>query len=72
MSLDANFLLASLLVSSIGMLHFVYGKRQSRLPHMGVGIVMLVYPYFIGSPLLMLVIAALLVLALVASVRLGW
>ena len=72
MSLDASSLLASLLVSSIGMVLFVYGKRQSRLPHMGVGIVMLVYPYFIGSPLLMLVIAALLVLALVASVRLGW
>ncbi len=54
------------------MVLFVYGKRQSRLPHMGVGIVMLVYPYFIGGPLLMLVIAALLVLALVASVRLGW
>jgi hypothetical protein len=71
-SLDASSLLASLLVSSIGMVLFVYGKRQSRLPHMGVGIVMLVYPYFIGSPLLMLVIAAVLVLALVVSVRLGW
>ena len=72
MSVDLNFLLAWLLGGSIGMVRFVYGKRQSRLPHLGVGFVMLVSPYFIGSPLLMLVIAALLVLALVASVRLGW
>ncbi|MBK7580495.1 MAG: hypothetical protein IPI67_09850 [Myxococcales bacterium] len=72
MSLDANSLLASLLVSSIGMVLFIYGKRQSRLPHMGVGIVMLVYPYFVGSPLWMLGIAALLVAALIGAVRLGW
>jgi hypothetical protein len=36
--LDANSLLASLLVSSIGMATFVYGKRQARLPQMLVGV----------------------------------
>jgi hypothetical protein len=49
MTFDANYLLASLLVSSIGFVLLVYGKRMARLPQLAVGIVLLVYPYFLSS-----------------------
>lgn len=72
MSLDANSLLSSLLVSSVGMVLFLYGKRQTRLPHLLTGIILMVYPYFVPAPLLMFTIAGVLCVALWLVVKLGW
>lgn len=60
MTFDANYLLASLLVSSIGFVLLVYGKRMARLPQLAVGIVLLVYPYFLSSVSWLLGIAVVL------------
>lgn len=60
MTFDANYLLASLLVSSIGFVLLVYGKRMARLPQLAVGLVLLVYPYFLTSVSVLLAIAAVL------------
>ena len=54
----ANSLLASVFIGSVGMGLFVYGKRQQRVPHLAVGILLMVYPYFVPGLALMLVIAA--------------
>jgi hypothetical protein len=70
-SLDGNALLASLLVGSIGFVSFAYGKKQSRLPQMLVGIALMVFPYFVASVPLMLGIAAALIAGLVVMLRLG-
>ena len=70
--MDGNSLLASLLVSSIGFVLFVYGKRMSRPPQLLVGLILLVYSYFVSSVWLMFVIAALLVGVLWLLLRLGW
>ena len=51
-------MLASVLVGSIGLGLFVYGKRQRRVPHLLTGLVLMIYPYFVPSVALMLVIAA--------------
>ena len=59
--MNPGALLASILVSSVGLGFFVYGKRQRRAPHLGAGVLMMVYPYFVSSTALMLVIAAALV-----------
>lgn len=72
MDLDANSLLAGMLVSSIGFVLFVYGKKQSRFPQLVVGLVLMVYPYFIPSPLLMFGIAACLLVLLWLGVRAGY
>jgi len=72
MNLDVNTLLAGLLVSSIGFVLMAYGKKMSRVPHLAVGIVMLVYPYFIPGALLTLAIGALLVGLLWVGVRAGY
>ena len=53
-----NSLLASVFIGSVGMGLFVYGKRQQRVPHLAVGILLMVYPYFVPGLALMLVIAA--------------
>jgi hypothetical protein len=58
---NANALLGSLVVGSVGLGFFMYGKRQQRIPHLVVGLVMMVYPYLVGSVGLMAIIAVVLV-----------
>ncbi len=69
MDLDANSLLASLLVSSIGFVAFAYGKKQARVPHMIAGVLLMGYPYFVTNVALMLGIAVVLLAALWGAVR---
>lgn len=71
MDFDANMLLASIVPSSIGLVAFLYGKRQSRLPHMVIGVVLMFYPYFVSNILLMFGIASLLCAGLWLAVRMG-
>lgn len=71
MDFDANALLASILPSSIGFVLFVYGKRQSRPPHMVVGVIMMAYPYFVTNIPLMFGIAVVLSAGLWLGVRRG-
>ena len=69
MDLDANSFLASMLVGSIGFVAFAYGKRQSRVPHMLAGFILMAYPYFVSNVALMLGIAVVLLAGLWAAVR---
>jgi hypothetical protein len=71
MSLEPNSLLASLLVSSVGFVLFSYGKKMRRFPHGAIGVVMLIYPYFVSSIPIMLAIAPVLLLVLWLLTRLG-
>lgn len=72
MSFNPATFLLSMLVSSVGFVLLVYGKKQARVPHLVIGIVLLIYPFFIHSALVMALIAAVLIGLLVGSVRLGW
>jgi hypothetical protein len=72
MSFDSSSLLASLLVSSIGFVLLSYGKKMSRPPQMLVGLVLLVYPYFITNAWLMLAIGAVLCGLLWLALRSGY
>ena len=55
----------------MGFVAFAYGKRQGRVPHMAVGAVLLIYPYFVSNVLLMLGIAVALVGLLWLGTRMG-
>jgi hypothetical protein len=66
---DANSLIASLVVSSIGTVAFIYGKRQSRVPHMAIGAILCIFPYFITDLYLMGGITLVLLGALWGGVR---
>jgi len=68
---DVNSLLASIVPSSIGLVAFMYGKRQGRVPHIAIGLVLMVYPYFVSNILIMFAIAAVLSLGLWLAVRTG-
>lgn len=71
MNLDANALLASMLIGCVGFVSFAYGKKQRRLPQMLVGLALMGFPYFVGSVPWMLGIAAALLAALWLMVRVG-
>lgn len=69
--MSGNFLLASVVIGAVGMGLFVYGKRQRRAPHLAVGILLMVYPYFVPGVVLMFVIAAALMGLLWLATYLG-
>jgi hypothetical protein len=72
MNFDGNSLLAGFAVSTVGFGFFMYGKKQGRPPQIIFGLISMLYPYVIGSPLLMLGIFALLSALLFIALRLGW
>lgn len=63
---------ASFVVSAIGFVLFAYGKRLARVPQLIVGLVLMVYPYFVTAPLPMVGVGVALVVGLAIAVRLGW
>jgi hypothetical protein len=72
MDLDPNALLASFLIGLVGAACFVYGRKQGRVPPMAIGVVLVVYPYFVSNVALMAAIAVALLGALWGVTRLGW
>lgn len=72
MQFDALNFFVSLVVSSIGFVAFSYGKRQRRLPQMLVGATLVVFPYFVSSVALMLVIATTLLALMWGATRAGY
>jgi hypothetical protein len=71
MSLDPGFLIASLLVSGVGFVVFSYGRTQRRLPHALIGVVMLIYPYFVTNVPHMLALVPVLLAVLWLMIRFG-
>ncbi|MFT6080177.1 MAG: hypothetical protein ACJAQZ_002238, partial [Planctomycetota bacterium] len=46
MDISAGFLIATLITSTVGFSLFLYGKKQTRVPQISVGAVLMVMPYF--------------------------
>lgn len=69
MDIDGNYLIASLLLGSIGFVLFSFGRSQRRFPFAAVGVTMMVYPYFVTDVRWMLGIAVALGGALWGFVR---
>ena len=53
-------LIASLVVGSIGLGLFMYGKRMSRTPQLAVGVSLMAFPYFVTGLVPMLSTAGVL------------
>ena len=70
--LDANSLIAGFLVSGVGFVLFSYGRKMSRFPHIILGLVLMVFPYFVPGVLMMFGIAALLCGLLYLATRMGY
>lgn len=71
MDFDPASFLASLAVSSVGFVAFMYGRKQKRFPQLAAGVALMVYPYFVGNVWLMLGIAVALLAAMFAAIRMG-
>jgi hypothetical protein len=72
LSFDPSSLFLSLIVSGVGFVLFTYGKKQDRFPHLAAGLVLMIYPYFVGSAVPMLLVGAAIVGALWLAVRSGY
>lgn len=72
MSFDPSTLIAGFLISGVGFVLFSYGRKLGRFPHVVVGLVLLVFPYFVPGVLLMVGIAALLCGLLYLATRAGY
>ena len=49
--LDPSYLIVSLLVSSLGFVMFMYGKKQHRPVQLGSGLLLLLFPFFLRDGL---------------------
>jgi hypothetical protein len=72
MSLDPTLLFLSLIIGGAGFVLLVYGKKQSRMPQLIAGLALMVYPYFVSTVLMTLVVGVAIVAALWIAVRAGW
>jgi hypothetical protein len=68
---NSNALLASIMLGFVGMGLSMYGKRQRRWPHLAVGVLLMVYPYFVSNVAIMLVIGGTLLAGLYLASYLG-
>ncbi len=59
-NLDASSLVAGFVVSGVGFVLFSYGRKMGRAPQFVVGLILMIFPYFVPSVLLMLGIGTLL------------
>jgi hypothetical protein len=71
MNFDPKSLVANLFVSSIGFVLWKYGRSQRRVPHTGVGLVMMIYPYMVESVPWMIGLVPVLLLLLWGATLLG-
>jgi len=71
MDLNPASLAASMLVGTIGLGFFMYGKKAERMPQLFVGLALMIFPAFIEQPGWMLGIGAGMIGALFFAVRAG-
>jgi len=60
-----------MLISGVGFVAFVYGKKQSRLPQMLAGVILMAFPYFVSNLWLMVGVAVAVLGAMFLAIRLG-
>jgi len=71
-SIDPGLLFLSLVTGGIGFVLFVYGKKQERWPQLAGGIALMVYPYFVPTITLNLLIGAAILAAVWIAIRQGY
>lgn len=71
MDLDVSSIAAGFVVSGVGFVLFNYGRKMGRIPHVLTGLILMVFPYFVPSVLVMFGIAALLCALLYLGVARG-
>ncbi|MEX0963909.1 MAG: hypothetical protein WDZ52_07720 [Pseudohongiellaceae bacterium] len=60
---DTSYLLISLIFSSLGLGYFIYGKKQKHKIAFYSGLGLMLYPYMISDPIMLIVIGIALLFA---------
>lgn len=60
MDLSFGYIFTSLIVSGIGWVYFSYGRKQKTPVPLVIGLVLMVFPYFVQGVIAQLLIAAVL------------
>jgi predicted cobalt transporter CbtA len=68
---DPTWFTLSLVISAVGFVLFNYGRKLRRWPQGIAGVALMVYPYFVPTPLPMVGIAAGVGALLLVALRLG-
>lgn len=61
--MNPTSLMIGILTGAVGVAYFIYGKRQTKFAPLLAGMMLCVYPYFVDSVLLLVVIGAVLMAA---------
>jgi hypothetical protein len=69
--LDPAYIAVSILVSSVGFVMFVYGKKQHRPAQLGGGLLLLLFPFFVRDGLWLGVVGAAVCAIVWGSVKAG-
>ena len=59
--MDTTTLFIALFFSSIGIGYFIYGKKQQRVAALFAGVALCVFPYFVSSVILLIILGIILV-----------
>jgi hypothetical protein len=69
---DPTWLFLTLIPSAVGLVLFIYGRKQQRVPHLAAGIALMVYPIFTPTIFSLLAVGAVICVGLWLAVRGGW
>ena len=72
MDFSTGSLFLSLLIGAVGTGLFIYGKKQRRWPQMAGGVLLSLYPYFVGNLWIMGGIGVAIILGVWIAVRQGY
>jgi len=68
---DPSVLFLNVVISSVGLALFLYGKKQARIPQLAVGLALMVFPYFTDTWRPLVGITTALLVALWWAIRAG-
>jgi len=72
MSFDPTLLFLSLISGGIGLVLFIYGRKQQRPPQLVAGLALMAYPYLVSTVMMTVVVGIAIVLALWVAIKQGW
>jgi hypothetical protein len=72
LTFDPMWLFLSLIPSGVGLVLFVYGKKQSRMPQLVAGVVLMVYPILTPTVASLVGVGVIVCVALWGAIRAGW
>jgi hypothetical protein len=64
-------LIVALVISSVGLGLFSYGKKAARIPQLVAGLLLLVYPYFVTAVVPMIIVGLALLAAMALAIARG-